>query len=609
VRIAFVLRHSGFLRNFESMLRSLAERGNELDLIFELPRPDTEIADRLAEDFPSVRHGVGPRRRDEWTALAYGLRHGIDYLRYLSAPYRNAPKLRERGEKGVPPLVHALAQAPGLRTRPGLWLLDRTLRAFDRAIPTCAEIDEFLAERNPDLVMVTPLVAGPRQNEYVRSARKLGVATALPVTSWDNLTNKGLIRDVPDRIFAWNEIQRREAIELHGVPSHRVVVVGAHTYDHWFDWKPSTTREEFLATVGLPRDRPYLLYLCSSGFVVPNEHLVIERWLHELRSSGMPELERAGVLVRPHPSSPAIWERDPFADRDDVAVWPPRAVDPRSRLKKEEYYDSIFHSAAAVGVNTSALIESAIVGRKSFTFPLAELAPGREGTLHYHYLVEENGGPLSAAPSFAEHFEQLARMLHQGPEEGWATPFLEAFVRPQGLDRPATPLLVGEVEALARARRAPARPTLRQRLLAAGLRRLRAVDSLQWPGIAKELPQIPKRAPEPDRGGTALAVPIGSTGVQMARGPLSSSRRSVRRFGYRVVHLILPAPVRTRLRNVLGGPSRRDERRAADKQARVLEKAERARRKEVVQLERQQGAQASGESVDPARPGAESESA
>ena len=48
-------------------------------------------------------------------------------------------------------------------------------------------------------------------------------------------------------------------------------VTGAQAYDHWFAIRPSTTREEFCARVGLPPDRPYLLYLCSSPFIAPRE--------------------------------------------------------------------------------------------------------------------------------------------------------------------------------------------------------------------------------------------------------------------------------------------------------------------------------------------------
>ena len=56
----------------------------------------------------------------------------------------------------------------------------------------------------------------------------------LGVGSWDHLTTKGLIHEVPDRVLVWNEAQKQEAIALHGVPAERVLVTGAQAYDHWF---------------------------------------------------------------------------------------------------------------------------------------------------------------------------------------------------------------------------------------------------------------------------------------------------------------------------------------------------------------------------------------
>src|SRR5207253_10564646 len=116
------------------------------------------------------------------------------------------------------------------------------LGAVERAIPTCGRIDGFLHDRAPDAVLVTPGVEfGSSQVEYVKSARRAGIPPGVCIPSWDNLTGKGLIRVVPDRVFVWNEIQVGEAVEMHGVPKGRVVVTGAQKFDEWFERAPTTT--------------------------------------------------------------------------------------------------------------------------------------------------------------------------------------------------------------------------------------------------------------------------------------------------------------------------------------------------------------------------------
>ena len=66
------------------------------------------------------------------------------------------------------------------------------------------------------MLLVTPLVdIGSDQVDYVKAAQRLGIRSALPVLSWDNLTNKGLIRVQPDRVYVWNEAQKAEAVAMH----------------------------------------------------------------------------------------------------------------------------------------------------------------------------------------------------------------------------------------------------------------------------------------------------------------------------------------------------------------------------------------------------------
>src|SRR5258705_323315 len=117
--------------------------------------------------------------------------------------------------------------------------------------------DSVGGTRTLDLLLLTPLLYfGSQQVEYVRAARAQGIRTALGVGSWDHLTTKGLIHEAPRHVLVWNEAQRGEAHELHGIPPERVTVTGAQAYDHWFVQQPSLPRQAFCAKVGVPADRP-----------------------------------------------------------------------------------------------------------------------------------------------------------------------------------------------------------------------------------------------------------------------------------------------------------------------------------------------------------------
>jgi hypothetical protein len=74
---------------------------------------------------------------------------------------------------------------------------------------------------------------------------------------------------------------------------------------------------------------------------------------------------------------------------------------------------------------------------------------------HFRYLLDVEGGLLHAAPDLAAHLRELSDVLAQSRErEERNRRFLTAFVRPQGLDQPATPAFVAAVKQLAHRPRA-----------------------------------------------------------------------------------------------------------------------------------------------------------
>jgi hypothetical protein len=467
LKILWVMRHSGYIRNFESTLRMLCDRGHHVHLAFQIAGTHslldaTDVAGQLSDQYRRFSRGAIPVRDDAWGLMARELRLSLDYLRYLGPEYRDAPKLRARATREVSEALLNRTQRGLFSTRLGRALLSRWMRLLHRAIPCDVHIDAFLEANRPDVLIVTPLIEpGAPQAEYVRGARALGIPTVLCVASWDNLTNKGLIHGPPDLVTVWNEMMKREAVDLHGIAPHDVVVTGAQPFDHWFEWKPSRTREAFCRQVGLPADRRYVLYLCSSKFIAPEEVPFVRKWVEHIRHSGSRALREIGVLVRPHPQNADQWQDVSLSDSGSIAVWPPEGAAPADAKSRADYFDSIYHSAAVVGINTTAEIESAIVGRPVFSVMAPEFRDTQDGTLHFDHLRRVNGGLLHLAASLSEHLEQLdAAIRDPQPGDGRSRRFVESFVRPYGIGVPATPKLVEAIEtrgqkSVRRAARAP----------------------------------------------------------------------------------------------------------------------------------------------------------
>lgn len=457
MKIVYAMLHSFYLRNLESTIRLLAERGHTIHFSFaqedSADRPgkieSVRLLEKLLHDYPTFSYEMAPPADDTGSFLAKSLRLFADYLRYLHPRYENAPKLRARYETAFPPVLLGLLKIPGARTPAGLQRLTRFIQWLEDAVPVRSHVLECLQSQQPDVVLVTPLVDNlTTQKDFIKAAKQRGIPTGLCVYSWDNLTNKGLIHPIPDRVTVWNDFQKQEAIELHGVAPDQIVVTGAACYDHWFTWQPSSSRTEFCQKIGLDPEQPYILYLCSSGFIAPDEVSFVDRWIREVRSASA--LSQVGVLIRPHPQNVRQWQSADLSHHANVTIYPALGANPIDAESRISYFDSMYHSVAVVGINTSAQIEAGILQRPVYTILDPQFTNTQTGTLHFQHLVQANGGLLNLASDFDQHRQQLSEALQGDPGLAQRSEeFIKAFVRPHGLETAAAPLMATAIEQLA----------------------------------------------------------------------------------------------------------------------------------------------------------------
>ena len=486
----------------------LTERGHDVHLVYSTLKTEEsqEALERFAEGDPRLTISRLPRpARTPLASLSEDLRRSADHLLYLDPVYAGAPKLRERRARRAP----AAAQRLGHIARPlgpgVLRMLRGALRAFDRTLEPPSVLEDILRAQVPDVVLTTTLVSvGLPHADLVRAAKRLRIPTGYLVFSWDNLTNKGLIREIPDQVLVWNDLQAREAVELHDVPESRVRVTGAPSYDHWFTWAPSRSRDEFAHLVGLDPDRPIVLYVCSTHFVAPNEAVFVRRWIRALREHGGPTAE-VGILVRPHPLNIREW-RDTRLDLPDVVVWPPHGQEPIDRESRQNYFDSIYHADAVVGINTSAQIEAAIVGRPVHTVLADEYRETQDGTLHFRYLHDEAFGHLHVARTLDEHVALLGSSIRGETDPERNERFVRRFLRPLGLDVAATAVVVEAIEELEGRRPVAGRRGMLAPAVDRGAHYLAAISWRRRRSTRRRLKERP-RPPRPIEAGGGMAPP------------------------------------------------------------------------------------------------------
>jgi hypothetical protein len=445
MKVLFAALTLAHFRNFESAIRELASRGHHVHLTSDEPEGlgGEALARRLAEECAGrvSWDRLPPLDGEPWYDAARRFRVALDYVRALDPRYPS--KLRVRAEERTARVVRWMSRLPG-----GTGAARRGLTRIERLMPTSEALVEYLRRVDPDVVVLASLTQSrSQQMDLLKAARLLGKPVSAAIMSWDHLSSKALLHLQPDQVIVWNPIQKREAVEMHGVPAERIVVTGAQCYDQWFTRTPERSREAFCRTMGLRADRPFVLWVHSALTPAPSppEPALVQRWIAALRASADPRLRELGVLVRPHPERLKEWTGITL-DADNVAF---HGRNPIDRDSKNDYFESLYYSSAVVGLVTTAFVEAAVIGRPVLTLTLPEYRMHQEEMIHFQYLTTVGGGLLHSAPDLDAHLRQLSDALSlDGARDDRNRRFVAEFVRPAGLEVAATPAFVDAIEAL-----------------------------------------------------------------------------------------------------------------------------------------------------------------
>ncbi len=295
---------------------------------------------------------------------------------------------------------------------------------------------ETIAALNVDAaLLVSRCSLGAAERDLLKATRELDLRTLMLVWSWDNLSSKAALHEHPDHLLVWNELQVDEAERLHGFPRARVHALGAPSFDDFFD---------VMAAVERPRrERKTVLYLGSSTNISTHEPDIFAAWLAAVRSADDPILRDVDVVVRPYPGGGAWKQWEPEPGQAGVAVQRGR------RWERGGLASMLAGADAVVALNTSGELEAAIADVPVVTFRAGSNAPGQEGSIHFEYLLQRNGGFVVDSRDLDEHVANLSRVLNGDHDREGRRAFVERFVRPLGIELPVSPIVAARILELA----------------------------------------------------------------------------------------------------------------------------------------------------------------
>ena len=256
----------------------------------------------------------------------------------------------------------------------GRWKPARKLwRAIEGMLFSGREYDGSFERYRPSLVVTGTAGSIPADAHLIRAARRYGSRTACVVLSWDNLTSKGHMAAVPDELIVWNEIMRREAIELHDYSPSRVHVAGVAHFDIYAQPSAAGSRDVFCRALGLEPDRRILVLGTVTPWLFPFNRDIAEILAEAIRANAL--RYPCQLVIRLHPQ--VVSRGTPHAENIEafevLARTYPHVVLDRPRVRSESLMwdvatDDMAHLAdllryadVTLNAGSTLTIDSAIV--------------------------------------------------------------------------------------------------------------------------------------------------------------------------------------------------------------------------------------------------------
>jgi len=172
------------------------------------------------------------------------------------------------------------------------------LRKIDMLFGGRQEIRALFDTYRPSLVFVANLFS-VLDIEVLREAKSRSVYTVGMIKSWDNVTSKGLVRQLPNKVIVHTEIMREEMHRFADMKYEDIFVSGVPQYDMYFA-PDRMSREEFFKKFSLDPYKRLILLLEPGLKLAPHGHEIWDIVEKALERKQLPE--DVQVLVSIHPA-------------------------------------------------------------------------------------------------------------------------------------------------------------------------------------------------------------------------------------------------------------------------------------------------------------------
>lgn len=296
---------------------------------------------------------------------------------------------------------------------------------------------EWIKPEEYSCIVLQPLnMRFSEEVEILKYFKSKKIKSFLPIYSWDNLTNKGLIHVVPDYVVLWNEFQRENAIQIHKIPNSRLKIIGALYFDRYLNVRSQGKKNL--------RSSNDILYMCSSGNICKSELQYIDALYASIENINkhLNPKQKFKLFVRPHPANCDEFmkidlnEKGWYFDRK-IGLDYTQSED----LANAQYLNRFF---CVIGLNTSGFIDALALGIPVIAYTPSDLEGKQIQTKHFRELLSLNALYQISSPNQLE--PTLMKIRNQPFETSYIERFQEKFLGWPADNRSAAHRIADEIE-------------------------------------------------------------------------------------------------------------------------------------------------------------------
>jgi len=199
------------------------------------------------------------------------------------------------------------------------------IKAIDWGLFTKKDVISIVEQEKPD-ILFSPSILSIDEFYFVEYCQKKKIPVVSMVMSWDNMTSKGRMPYIPEKLIVWNETMAKEVKDVHKYPMEKTAITGAPQFDFYLN--PVMPKKEFFKKYELDPKKRLICFCAGLNSFETSDGDDIDIIIKAMQDGRIPG--DVQLIVRSHPNMTNFSSWEKFAGNSRVVLMKPGKYDKKS---------------------------------------------------------------------------------------------------------------------------------------------------------------------------------------------------------------------------------------------------------------------------------------